>query len=290
LRVCLACGRRFESEDWRCPDCKFEPEKIRGIVAFAPESAASNDGYDPGYFQDLDASIENSFWNRAREELFIWVIRKYFHGAEKFLEIGCGGGLMLSSIARGVRSLSVFGSEIFVEGLADIPSRLPGATVFQADARRMPFEDEFDIIGAFDVIEHIDEDQRVLDEMFRATKPGGGILVSVPHHPFLWSQRDEYLHHKRRYTRKGLLDRVKTAGFEVIRTTAFVSIPFPAMVVESLRNRKPRSGYNPLEGLRKTGPVNTVLTGLLWFERQLIRAGASFPFGGSLLVVARKPK
>lgn len=289
MRVCLSCERRFVSEDWRCPHCGFEPERIEGHLAFAPDLAKGNDGYDPDYFAEMEGGLENSFWFRARKNLFIWATRKYFRGVGKYLEIGCASGLMLSFMKQGCPGLDLYGSEIFTEALNYIPAKIPDATVFQADARTMPFEDEFDVIGAFDVIEHIDEDQKVLDEMCRATVPGGGVLISVPHHPFLWSQRDEYVRHKRRYTKKVLLERVKTAGFDVVRSTGFVSIPFPAMVVESLLNRKPKKDYNPLKGLRTTGFLNGVLSGILWFERQLIKAGVSFPFGGSLLVVARKP-
>lgn len=290
MRLCLSCREPFDSEGWTCPNCGFEPEIIEGYPAFAPELARSNDGYDPEYFEILDKCIEGSFWIRARRDLFIWATKQYFRGAEKFLEIGCATGLMLSFFSEAFPNMAVSASDIFSDGLQYIPNRIPDATLFQADARRLPFENEFDVIGAFDVIEHIEEDQRVLEEMFRATRPGGGIIVSVPHHPFLWSQRDEFVLHKRRYTRRMLIERVERAGFDIARATAFISLPFPAMIVESLRNRKPRKDYDPLEGLRKKGIANGLLTGILRFEKELIRAGLSFPFGGSLLVVATKPK
>ena len=95
---------------------------------------------------------------------------------------------------------------------------MPGVTLFQMDARFVPFEEEFDVIGAFDALEHIKEDEDVLREIFRATKEGGGIILTVPQHPFLWSQMDEISHHYRRYTRRGLIDKVQRAGFEVVYT------------------------------------------------------------------------
>ena len=63
------------------------------------------------------------------------------------------------------------------------------------DARRIPFEDEFDVIGAFDVLEHIKEDEQVLVQMHRAVKSGGGIMLTVPQHMFLWSEQDVQAHH-----------------------------------------------------------------------------------------------
>ena len=71
------------------------------------------------------------------------------------------------------------------------------------DARNIPFRDEFDVIGAFDVLEHIDEDVAVIDEVRKALRPGGGFLMSVPQHPALWSQQDERAFHVRRYTAAG---------------------------------------------------------------------------------------
>ena len=289
MRVCPSCEARFASEGWRCPDCGFEPTETEGYPAFAPETALNSNGYDPAYFAEIDGSIEDSFWMTARRELFVWAIKKYLHSEGKLLEIGCATGLMLAFFRQALPDINLTGFEIFTQALSYAANRVPDATLFQADARRIPFENEFDIVGAFDVIEHIEEDQKVLEQMFRATKPGGGILVSVPHHPFMWSQRDEFLRHKRRYTKDGLVERIGKAGFRVKRATAFVSIPFPAMIVESLLNRKPKKDYNPLKTLRASRLSGALLSGVLTFERQMIRVGVSFPFGGSLLVVAEKP-
>ena len=79
------------------------------------------------------------------------------------------------------------------------------------DARRIPYEAEFDVIGAFDVIEHIYEDAAVLQQMHRAVRPGGGIIVTVPQHRFLWSKQDEFSCHFRRYTRGELMSKVSCA-------------------------------------------------------------------------------
>jgi SAM-dependent methyltransferase len=289
MRVCPACERRFASEGWRCPDCGFEPPEIEGYPAFAPEAALRNNGYDPAYFAEIDGSIEDSFWMKARKELFAWAIVKYLHSDGKLLEIGCATGLVLAFFRRAFPNVTLYGFEIFTQALSCAAKSVPDATFFQADARSIPFENEFDTVAAFDVIEHIDDDRAVLEQMFRVTKPGGGMLVSVPHHPFMWSQRDEFLRHKRRYTRSGLIEKITKAGFRIKRATAFVSVPFPAMIAESLLNRKPKKDYNPLKTLRTPRLPGAMLSGVLTFERKMIKAGVSFPFGGSLLVVAEKP-
>ena len=157
------------------------------------------------------------------------------------------------------------------------------------DARTIPFESEFDVIGAFDVLEHIEQDNLVLSQMYQAVSPGGGIIITVPHHRFLWSQQDEYACHVRRYKTQELKDKVAQAGFEVIKTTSFVSLLLPLMMISRLRKRNPDHAFDPLAEHRISGLANAVLENLLNFERALIRWGFPFPVGGSLLLVARKP-
>src|SRR6266545_4042215 len=91
---------------------------------------------------------------------------------ENFLEIGCGTGFVLSGIRKAFPELILSGSEIFSEGLNLAAERLPGVELFQMDARRIPFQEEFDVIGAFDVLEHVKEDEEVLSQMYQATRKG----------------------------------------------------------------------------------------------------------------------
>lgn len=79
------------------------------------------------------------------------------------------------------------------------------------------------MITAFDVIEHIQEDESVLSNFHRAIKPGGTGLITVPQHPRLWSSIDEESCHKRRYRSKELLVRLESAGSRIVRSTSFVT-------------------------------------------------------------------
>ena len=203
--------------------------------------------------------------------------------------IGCGTGFVLSGIQREFQDIKLFGSDIFSEGLVYAEERVPEATFFQMDARNIPFENEFDVIGAFDVIEHIEEDEVVFSQIFRAVKSGGGIILTVPQHQWLWSKNDEIACHKRRYSPKGLMAKVEKAGFRILRLTSFVSFLLPLMAASRLRWRlgtmeQKDSGSE----LRQPPFINVLLKGVLGIERSLIRKGASFPAGGSLLCVGLK--
>ena len=164
-----------------------------------PKYIRGRGGYPPEYFAQMVEIEENSFWFRNRNRLILWALHKYFPEMCSFLEIGCGTGFVLSGIADAFPDVRLSGSEIFVEGLEFAAKRLKGVELMQMDARRIPYADEFDAIGAFDVLEHIKEDLTVLQEIYRALKPGGGLVLTVPQHPFLWSSVDESALHVRRY-------------------------------------------------------------------------------------------
>ncbi len=117
------------------------------------------DGYDPAYHQVLAGLEAENWWFNARNDLIIMMMRRWFPSATKFLEIGCGTGFVLEAIASEFPDLAVYGSEMFLEGLEVARERVPRGEFFQMDARRIPFTAEFDVIGAFDVIEHIRADE-----------------------------------------------------------------------------------------------------------------------------------
>jgi SAM-dependent methyltransferase len=289
MRVCLACAARIESVEWQCA-CGWAPEMHGRWPVFAPDLAENTDGFSPDSFARLFQAEAGSFWFRSRNRLLIWALRTFFPQARNLLEIGCGTGFVLAGIREALPRLSCAGSEVLREGLEFAERRLPDAALFQMDARHIPFAAEFDVVGVFDVLEHIAEDERVIEQMFQATKPGGGIIVTVPQHQFLWSAIDEHSFHQRRYSRADLVNKLERAGFRVAGVTSFVSLLLPLMWGARLRaNRKPAT-YDPCAELRMSRPVNAILERVMGVERLLITRGVRLPVGGSLLAIARKPE
>lgn len=288
MKICLSCGFRFEGSGWQCPSCHTSPKLLEGFPAFAPNLAETYDGYEATAFDQLAPLEANNFWFRSRNQLIIWSLGRYFRGIDTFLEIGCGTGYVLSGLEHAFPDLRLSGSEILSNGLNYAKNRISSCDFFQMDARNIPFEDEFDVIGAFDVLEHIAEDERVLSEMYRAVMPGGGVILTVPQHAFLWSQADERACHVRRYSVMDLIQKVQQAGFSVTRVTSFVSLLLPLMTLSRFRQRNPKKEYDPLAELKIAGLINWILGKTLDLERVLIRGGLSLPAGGSLLVIAHK--
>jgi SAM-dependent methyltransferase len=289
MKKCLVCNFVFPSQERFCPDCGWKPDLQSGLLTYAPALAQEAEGFKASYFTDLADVEEDSFWFRARNSLIIWVLGKYCPLLGSFLEIGCGTGFVLSGIAKAFPQAKVHGSEIFTEGLRYAASRLPSANFMQMDARNIPFQDEFDVIGAFDVLEHIEEDEAVLAQVYTALKPKGFILLTVPQHTWLWSATDEYACHVRRYNAADLHKKIEMAGFQVIRSTSFVTFLLPAMMVSRLFKKKMSGGeFDATAELKISSWLNSLFFRLLCAELAFIKVGVNFPVGGSRLVVARK--
>nr|VFK77993.1 MAG: Methyltransferase domain-containing protein [Candidatus Kentron sp. SD] len=306
MKFCLICSDQFDTRSWACPTCGFIPSQIDGYFALAPALAKENSHYTPEAYPELAALEAKNFWFRGRNQLIIWALKKYFPQADRLLEIGCGTGFVLSGIAEAFPESKLTGTDIFCAGLAHAARRVPGAELYQMDARCIPYRDEFDVIGAFDVLEHIEEDGTVLREIFAALRPGGGIAVTVPQHPWLWSRQDEHACHVRRYRTGELREKVLRAGFQVVFETSFVSFLLPAMFVSRLfmyRKNKvsenpPRRGImfqrdqcsnvNPTDELRLPTMINTAFETVMNVERRIIRLGIRSPWGGSRLLIARR--
>lgn len=271
------------------PDSQPEATVIDGFRAYAPELARAGDGYDAELFAQLAELEPGSFWFRSRNALLAWALRTHHPAARSFLEIGCGTGFVLRGLADRHPQLELTGSELFVDGLSVARERVPQAELIQLDAREIPFVEAYDVIGAFDVIEHIEADERVLDQMHRALRPGGLLMVSVPQHRWLWSSADEHAHHVRRYTRRELTAKVRAAGFEPVLNTSFVTLLLPLLVVSRLADRVRTRSYDPADEMRLPRWLDRGLERVMDLERWSIRRGVRWPVGGSRLLVARRP-
>lgn len=289
MRICFACQSERPDFEEPCPTCGNVISAEDGILQLAPWVAEEGLGWKSEYFSDLYDLEASSFWFQGRNKILTWAVGRYVKPLASFLEIGCGTGYVLAGLSRGFPDTRFTGSELFAEGLVYASRRLNDVELVQMDARRLPYRNEFDGIGAFDVLEHIAEDEKVLSEMFTALKPGGHVVLTVPQHPSLWSAADEVACHERRYARGELEAKVARAGFKVVRSTSFVFFLLPAMMASRWFNRgNVNYAKDPTAELRLPGWLNALFRATLVFELALMRVGLNFPAGGSRLVIARK--
>lgn len=285
MRICLCCDRTFAGPGWRCPACGAEPElhPYPRLTGDLPELAS----WDADEVLSVAAAEAESFWAKQRCELLVWMMRRFFPDASTFFEAGCGTGIVLESFARAFPRLRLVGADPYLPALGTASTRVPEAELIQADVRRLPFEEEFDVVAALDVLEHVDDDSGALRELRRSVRPGGGVLIAVPQHRWLWSAADEWALHHRRYTRSELIAKIRDAGLDPIHATSFVVLLLPAMALGRLMQRNP-GRYDPLAEFRLPVALRSAFRRVLAFEARLIRAGIDLPAGGSLLVVARR--
>jgi SAM-dependent methyltransferase len=288
MHHCLQCGTDFAASGWTCPHCAYTPVIDAGYLSFAPHLKDVPSGFDSKFHHFLDQAQERNFWFRCRNHLFADLVRQWFPQARNVLEIGCGTGYVLATLREALPQACFSGSEVSAVGLQYAARRLgPAVGLLQLDAQAIPFSEEFDLIAACDVLEHLDDDVKSLREIHRALKPGGGILLSVPQHPRLWSEADVAAHHRRRYEPRELAAKCRNVGFEVAVDTSFVFSLLPLMAIQRWLRRREK-GYSVAVELSIPDWLNHLLFLMLDVERRCIRFGARFPVGGSRVVIGLK--
>jgi SAM-dependent methyltransferase len=262
------------------------------------EMAVHHTSYDPDYFEPLASAEERHFWFRSRNRLISSLLKKIkqeFPEPSHLLEIGCGTGNVLRAITDVFRDRSMIGMDLFHNGLVYAKKKL-SCPLVQGDLHQAPFSQQFGLIGLFDVLEHMQDDARVLDEINKMLKTGGYIILTVPAFSALWSYFDVAGHHVRRYQQDDLNRNLETAGFEVVQSSYFMSLLFPIVWVRrklaggnALNGNDQDSVFNTaVEELKIVPLLNEILEWILGLETFFISRGFQFPFGTSLIAIAKK--
>jgi SAM-dependent methyltransferase len=226
---------------------------------------------------------DRHWWFRARRTV-IWAMlrRAGINSAPRLLDAGCGTGRNLVEFGR---LGTAEGVDLSPEAVEFCRSRgLEG--VRQGRFEELPFEDgRFDLILATDVIEHLDDDRRALLELRRVAGPGARLVVTVPAYRWLWSQHDESLHHRRRYTAGELRERVTATGWLAQVETYFFTALLPS--VAAVRGvRRLRSAENPRSDFTLApSALGRLLELPSVGEAKLIERGARLPAGVSVGMV-----
>jgi SAM-dependent methyltransferase len=265
-----------------------------GIRCYAPELAYLNSDFPSEQFDSLYEAEEHNFWFRARNRIIQDRFRKagFQDKSASFLEIGCGTAYVLKGLESQFPQLELSGSEIYLSGLVFARKRLPNAEFVQLDATKMPFESQFDAVGAFDVLEHIEADVVVMQNAHKALKGDGRFFITVPQHQWLWSAADDVACHKRRYSRREIEEKLRSAGFEVEYVSSFVFTLLPLMYLSRLRSKGKKASDLTQEQIMAELRLHPLINGMFSFamriDEWLMRLGVRLPAGGSLIVTARK--
>lgn len=227
------------------------------------------------------ASIEDPdyWWYRARGDLLRAALGDHVGPATRVLDVGSADGPSVTWL-RGDRHVTV-----------DLdPRGLRAGEGVCASALALPFrEGAFDVVSAFDVVEHCDPEDEALAELARVLQPGGRLLLSVPAYTWAWTDHDVRAGHHRRYTRARLVAAVESAGFVVRRASYGFAGVFPMFAAERISRRLRRPQPASEARLPRVSPTaERVLLGLSRAESRVI-GGRDLPFGSSVFLAAHKP-
>ena len=255
--------------------------------------------FNPADFETLFNTEDRHFWFKARNRVITTLVRQATNGLPpgyRVLEVGCGTGNVLRYLEEVCARGTVFGMDLFAEGLLYARTRTKCPLV-QGDIQRSPFGGQFDVIGCFDVLEHLPDDIQILRDLHALLARNGILVLTVPASRSLWSYFDEASRHCRRYEEAELHTKLDESGFQVEYLTPFMATIFPLVWlgrrVAALRSHH-QFGNTVLsdsladDELRITPVVNEILEAILTQESRLIAHGHRLPIGTSLVAVARK--
>jgi SAM-dependent methyltransferase len=221
------------------------------------------------------------WWYRARAGLLRAALGSYLGRPAKVLDVGSADG---PSVAWMQGTHHRFTIDVDPRGLR------PGLGSC-ASALALPFPDgAFDVVGAFDVLEHCEPESGAITELARVVAPGGRLLMSVPAYQWAWSDHDIRAGHHRRYTKQRLLAAIAQTDLTPVRSTYAFCAVFPFFAAERVVRRL-RSGSGPsADRLPQVSPImDRMLMGLTRVELPIIRKH-DLPFGSSVLVAAVKTR
>jgi SAM-dependent methyltransferase len=251
-------------------------------------------GYDPHFFHTLQRVEGRHFWFLARRAVVHETLLRSVPDLKRrgLFDIGCGSGGLLEHLAH--RGVDVVGAcDAYLESLEIVGRRMKVPLVLVDEGRLPPLGAGQQALALFDVLEHLDDDRGMLRFLRSVLEPGGFLVLTVPAHPFLFDERDEMAHHRRRYRRGELREKLEEAGLEVKVLTHFMAPLVPALLaLRALGGLLPRPAEARRQRQAREYQVVPVLNGLLRavlaFERRLLRV-TSLPFGSSLIAVAARP-
>jgi SAM-dependent methyltransferase len=232
---------------------------------------------------DLDGTY---WWFVGRRAIVSQILSHFVKRTGTVVDIGCGSGRNLMVLRT--YADRVMGLDRSTAALQLAAAR--GLAVARADAQALPFGNgSADLLTAFDVLEHLDDDMRALAEFHRVLRPGGLILLTVPAYRFLWSEHDEALMHRRRYVASELHIKLVESGFQIIKRSYVVFFSFfPIVFYRLFRGLFPADPLDPKAShIPVPGYVNKLLTALLALEGRAMRR-VNLPWGTSILVLAQR--
>ena len=271
-----------------CTGCDFTADNGKWFD-FEPEESIDS-FFDEHEFAHRFVVEPTHYWHRARRELLLGVLQEHVPPTSKVLEVGCGCGYTSKSFEAA--GYEMWSADLSENALA-YAAKNGLEQLCRASITNLPFKEEFDGVISFDVIEHVPDHGRCVQQLRDALHPGGTLIVTVPAHPALWSSWDEIQHHVRRFRPPELQSLLEEAGLEVVMLRQFFAalvLPLLAAAVwDRLRGRERGAEHLADDHRAMWAPavIGEVAYRALAVERGLLKTPLP-GIGTSLLAVARR--
>ncbi len=242
-----------------------------------------------GKYDVMAATERDHWWFRAKRSLVVQEAQRA--GVDRgglAVDVGCGTGAVLDTLSH--RFARVVGTDLSPRAAAlaaQLVGPATGPVLARAEALPLPSASA-SLVTSLDVLEHLDDDVQALVELRRVTAPGGLLVLAVPAYEWAWSDHDDVLGHRRRYTAPRLRRVVEDAGLECVRVTYFHSWLAPIAFLLRRTPLRHLVGADQEEASYVGPAVNRAFVVVTTVERWLIR-WLALPFGLSILLVARRP-
>lgn len=243
--------------------------------------------YQEIYRLECSSWWKKYWWKQGRDFIAELLLRKFLKPNQKnrILDVGCGLGETSKKLTTLGQVTGIDSSPAAI-GLAK-KNGLKKAKVMDVTTLSFP-KNSFEIVTAFDVLEHVEDDQKAIQEISRVLKPKGIFLLTVPAYNWLWSEHDEVLGHKRRYTKSQVEKKLKKAGFTILKLSYIISSFLLPIAIFRFCQKVLKKKKNPKTSYVILPPFfNLILAQVLKLEGILLNI-TNLPFGVSLICLAVK--
>jgi len=246
----------------------------------------------PEYYKEYYELERSNWWFTARLEILKSGIAILFADRNdlKILNIGVATGATSVMLEQFGTVKSVEYDEVCYEFVKEnLKIDIEQGTILDLQFA----ENTFDLVCAFDVVEHVENDQLAVNEMIRVCKSNGFVFVTVPAFMDLWSKHDEINYHFKRYTNKTLIPLFPTSQGSIYYFSYFNTLLFiPIYLVRFISNKFPtlfkRDGSGSDHSMFELGFLNKVLYAIFYAENTLLKRKIKLPFGVSLMLSFKK--
>jgi SAM-dependent methyltransferase len=213
------------------------------------------------------------------------------------LEIGCSSGYLLRDLKKEFPLADIVGSDIVTKPLYKLGDTMHGIPLLQMDLLQCPFPDnQFDVVIALNVLEHIEDDITAIQKMEKLLKPGGVLIIEVPQGRNLYDYYDAHLKHFRRYEKHELLQKISYGNLKIchyLMLGFLIYVPF--MIIKKLnrlfygRNGEKCDNLSRLVGKNIKQTSNIFLKIIFDMENKIKNISKYFK-GIRLFVIAKNTK